>query len=1060
MEREKFLAQVKHLGDEGKTIRAIAAELGVHRSRVQRALASLALVKPPEDGRPSSQGSSWLSVFVGRQREMALLSVALDEALSGSGRLAMLVGEPGIGKTRTAQELAAIARQRGALVLWGRCYEGEGAPPYWPWVQCIRAYAEASDAQALSEDIGAGAADIAEIVPDVKQKLQGLQPAPTLEPQQARFRLFDCITTFFKRASRRRPLLMALDNLHLADRASLLLLEFLAPEIASSPILLLGTYRDIELSRRHPLSQTLGELVKDPSGRFQRLILRGLSREDVGQFIRLMPVANPDERMVSTIYEQTEGNPFFVSEVVRLLSEEGTLSASDDARTLPTRIPEGVREAIGRRLDRLSETCNEVLAIASVIGREFDLNQLTALDDIPGDELLDALDEAVRAYLIEETTGRYSFTHALVQQTLVSEMTTSRRIRLHARIAEALLRLYGDNAEAHAAALTHHYSEASALVGPERMVHYSLLAGEQALAAYAWEDAQAHFERALKGKEGQLTSTGSESALSLSKGQGMDGEAAAIASGLGHALAALNQHQQAATHMRRAFVAYYAEVGDVARALATVDPYPSYLLIQLKDTLAQALELVPADSLQSARLLCSYGLSVGARGNGYAQGQEALEAALAIARREGDTALEMRVMSVSANVDGYHMKWQQCLNKSLRALELATQGEHYLVDKRRAHSWVCNSSFATGDPEKAEEHITEAYAIAEPLRNVFDLVVALSRRRILAYLCGEWEALHALGDRYTNDLSNGVLAMALYQTGDFDKGKACMHAVTEPVNRLDRSRAFWSLVAASFCYISGETDLLAGVEAAARDAIANHELPPVVTLEAQAALAQVAVLRHDASSAAEQYAALKLYPNTVTWTGAICIDRLLGLLAHTMGILDAARTHFEDALAFCRKAGYRPELAWTCYDYATMLADAGKTLLRANPKPALSSSKGQTREPATIDSREIALSLLDEAIAISTALGMNPLMERVAALRKTIETWPASARKYPASLTERQVEVLRLVAEGKTSREIAEMLVLSERTVHRHIDNIYTKISARNRTEATAFALRELYPIK
>jgi DNA-binding CsgD family transcriptional regulator len=274
--------------------------------------------------------------------------------------------------------------------------------------------------------------------------------------------------------------------------------------------------------------------------------------------------------------------------------------------------------------------------------------------------------------------------------------------------------------------------------------------------------------------------------------------------------------------------------------------------------------------------------------------------------------------------------------------------------------------------------------------------------------------------------------MALYQIGDFDKGKAYMDAVTGAVNRIDTSRSFWALVAACFCYISGETDLLADVEAAARDAMGNPELPPFIACDAHAALAQVAVLRHEASTAAEQYAALKPYANTVTHTGAICIDRLLGLLAYTMGNLDTAQTHFEAALTFCRRAGYRPELAWTCHDYAEMLL---------------------ARNAA--GDRQKASALIEEGLAIATELGMKPLVGRLEALQQKLAALRRGRPEYPDGLSEREVEVLRLIAAGKTNQEIAEALVISLNTVARHVSNIFDKTGAANRAEAATYAARQ-----
>jgi len=279
-------------------------------------------------------------VFVGRQREMGELKAALEDALSGRGRLMTLVGEPGIGKTRTALELATYAGLRGAQVLWGRSYEEQGVPPYWPWVQAIRSYVRERDPELLRSEMGAGAADIAEVVSDVRERLPDLQPAPQLEPEQARFRLFDSIASFLKTASQRQPLVLVLDDLHWADQPSLLLLQFVARELGGARLLLLGTYRDVELSRQHPLAEALGELTRERL--FQRVILRGLSEHDVGRFIEMAAGVAPPPALVTSVYTQTEGNPLFVTEVVRLLVQEGEMgSEMIDRDSWTVRIPGG-----------------------------------------------------------------------------------------------------------------------------------------------------------------------------------------------------------------------------------------------------------------------------------------------------------------------------------------------------------------------------------------------------------------------------------------------------------------------------------------------------------------------------------------------------------------------------------------------------------------------------------------------------------------------------------------------------------------------------------------------
>ena len=449
---------------------------------------AVGLVSSAETVLPAgSNAFSTSSDFVGRRQELAALKAALDEALSGQGRLALLVGEPGIGKTRTARELASYAETRGTRVLWGRCYEEEGAPPYWPWLQSLRSYIQEQTPEQLQSEMGPGAADIAEVLPEIRHKFTDLEPRPTLEPEQARFRLFDSITTFLKNAAQSQPLMLVLDDLHWADKPSLLLLQFLAREMGGSRLLVVGTYRDVELSRQHPLSDTLAQLSREPV--FRRELLGGLSREDTGDFVEVAAGLRPPQGLVESIYLQTEGNPFFIGEIIKLLAEQGELREGEIGESPTIRIPEGVREVIGQRLNRLSEQCNRTLVTAAVIGREFDFRLLNALrDDLTEASLLELVDEALAAHVIEELPKgreRYQFSHALIQATLSEELSTSRKVRLHARIGEALEELYGVEAGDHASELAHHFAEAEAVMGTGKMVHYYLLAGEQALASYA-----------------------------------------------------------------------------------------------------------------------------------------------------------------------------------------------------------------------------------------------------------------------------------------------------------------------------------------------------------------------------------------------------------------------------------------------------------------------------------------------------------------------------------------------------------------------------------------------
>jgi len=227
-----------------------------------------------------------VSAFVGREAELSVLSAALDAAVAGRGGMVLVAGEPGIGKTRLAEELAAGARRQGALVLWGRCYEGEGAPAFWPWVEILRAALRGRDAASLRAALGSGAVSIAPLLPEVLDLLPELPAPPLLEPAEARFRLFQAVTAFLANVGGAGSgLLLILDDLHWADTPSLLLLEFLARELVDAAVLAVGTYRDDEVRRGDPLARTLGELARRPH--MARLTLAGLSLGEVARVVAL-----------------------------------------------------------------------------------------------------------------------------------------------------------------------------------------------------------------------------------------------------------------------------------------------------------------------------------------------------------------------------------------------------------------------------------------------------------------------------------------------------------------------------------------------------------------------------------------------------------------------------------------------------------------------------------------------------------------------------------------------------------------------------------------------------
>jgi predicted ATPase len=453
--------------------------------------ASPAPPRPPRDANAA--------VFVGREAVIERLEGALEDAAAGRGRLVLLFGEPGIGKTRTAQELAERARTRGFEAVAGRCYQGEGAPAFWPWVQILRACTEDVHDDELEMALGPGGDALAHLVPELEARLPLPLPPLPAAPDEARFRLFEGVTAFFARRSATQPLVLLLDDMHWADKPTALLLRYLAGQIADRRILVAAAYRDVELRRGSPLSDVLGDLTREPHA--ERVPLRGLEREAVARLIEAATGAPCDEALASAVAEVSLGNPFFLNETVRLLSAEGPLDAHPSRRSWDAALPQGLRDVIGRRLDRLSEECNRVLTLASVIGIEFGFNVLERFADTGADHLLEVLEEAVGSRVIAEShevLGRYAFAHALIRQSIYEELSTPVRVRLHRQLGEALEEIYGDAPEAHLDALSHHFFQAAPGGDVDRAIDYALRAGRSALGLLAYEEAAQQFQRALQ----------------------------------------------------------------------------------------------------------------------------------------------------------------------------------------------------------------------------------------------------------------------------------------------------------------------------------------------------------------------------------------------------------------------------------------------------------------------------------------------------------------------------------------------------------------------------------
>ena len=506
--------------------RALAEELGIDPGRWLRQLETgilrqdpgLDWTPPPEEepGPPAPQASgsageagpalaasvtrslqATADGLVGRDDQLAALDGVLAGARDGRGRVVLVAGEPGIGKTRLAEEAARRGAAAGMGVAWGRCHEGDGAPALWPWAQVVRQLAADLAPGQLSGLLGPLAARLGQLLPELAETPPPAGPLPVADLGAARFQLNQAVAGLLRRFAEARPLLVVVDDLHWADVPSLSLLAFLAGELQDARLVVVGTYRDVEARRpaagRHarragPRAGGGADLAGRP-GQGRR------SRADRPHHRR-----QPAKPLVQAVADRCGGNPFFITELLRLLQSERRLAGPDAAAAARRDIPVGVRDVLRGRLARLPEQTSTFLMVAAVAGRGFDLNLVEAVTELEDEPALVAAEAAVLAGLVIEddrAAGRYRFAHALVRETIYEDISRARRARLHARVADALLAVRGAEPEP-AAEMAYHCWHAASVISAGRALPHLLRAGEQAVAQLAYEAADEQFGRALQ----------------------------------------------------------------------------------------------------------------------------------------------------------------------------------------------------------------------------------------------------------------------------------------------------------------------------------------------------------------------------------------------------------------------------------------------------------------------------------------------------------------------------------------------------------------------------------
>lgn len=908
--------------------RVLVDELGIEPGRELRELEQAILRQDPvldlapasmrTRSDPESQGR-----FVGRERELEELLARLEGALAGRGSLCLIVGEPGIGKSRLTEELVSRARERGAQVLVGRCWEAGGAPAYWPWVQVLRACIRGREPEQLRSELGAGASDLAQLVPDLHALFPDLPERMVLDPESARFRLFDAIAEFLIAAARSRPLVLALDDMHAADEPSLLLLRFLAREIGESRLFVVAAYRDVDPTVTEPLAATVADLRREPVT--HRVALEGLSGHAVAEYIESAGGSVPSKALVYAIHAETEGNPLFVGEMVRLLAQEGRL----DAEAVDSLgVPEGIREVIDRRLRHLSSDCFELLTLACVLGREFDLAAVAALSGTPSDELLGVLDEAMAARVVSTlpgVPGRMRFEHALIRDAAYDSLTAARRARLHHRIGETLEELYAADLEPHLAELAHHFCAALPSGDTEKAFIYAIRAAQWSVAQLAFEEAARLYAMALTLADDGVRRC--DVLLALGDARARAGDAAASKRAFSEAAEIADAHGLS-EHLGRAAVGYG---GRIIWAVSRDDD-------QLKFLIERALQAL-GDEAPALRVELLARLAGGPLRDssfppelGRARSEEAVE----IARRLGDPKLLAHALAgyTQAHLAPDLLPGLLPASKEWLAVALAAG------DKERAfeaHEQLFLSWLGLGDGAQARANLPEMRRIAAELRQPTQLWLFGVYESLLALLEGRFAdaerlldetAKHADAAPRWNAEMTRRLQLYILRRGQgrldelVDTQETALEAFTfrtypivdcvlarlhdELGREADAARIFSTLAKDDFAQIPFDEEWLVSVGLLAEVA------------HSQGDTARAQILHDQLAPYASQVAVA--YPEISIGSSA----RYLGLLASTLSRWQDAERYFEEALAMNERIGARPWLAYTREDYARMLLARGR----------------------------------------------------------------------------------------------------------------------------------------
>jgi DNA-binding CsgD family transcriptional regulator len=977
--------------------------------------------------------------FVGRQGELTFLQQRVDDAFRGEGSLVFITGEAGIGKTRLAWEVKPYARSRGFLWLEGRYLRDENIP-FQAWVEAIRASLLTVPPAIVEKALQPYGAALARLVPEVAEGLKEGTSLPALGPEEERLRLFEALAGFFRGIAGEQPLVLFLDDLQWAS--SIDALPWLGRAVATGHLLVLGAYRDAELDEKPALARTLLALNRERL--FHSLPLERLERREVAHMVSQTLGEEPSAKLAETVFEKTEGNPFFVEEVLRYLAQIGAIAPGEKGWEVKditlVQLPRSVKAVVGERLERLGEEACGVLAWASVAGQEFTLPLLKEVTGQAEEKLLDVVDQAVaarvlipRAYPGQEA---YAFTDEVVRDVLYEGIGPARRRRYHLKMGQGMEKVHARRLEEHYETLARHFLEGNNL---EKAVEYALQAGDRAASVYSWERAIVQYKTALDLME-ELESDPRQQAdvleklaqvTSLGRGRGALGyleKALSIYESLGDSKKAGEVHLQLGQR-----------AGDV------LDPERRYS----HNVKAVALLEPEGESRQLAQAYVQLGDNAIHGHWDRFGGLPMMEKGLALAERLGDTAGVIKAARWLGHALVYHTGeiqrglalYQRCYQEARKMGNLVTLSEA-AIDLSREYSPLRDAENALRWAEQAVDASKQAGTVRQQMASALALAWACilqgdAPRACLSLETAEQMARKAGVEVGGSYFGSGGLASVPGRVntflGEWNKAETELLHLLEVFGSRVTIRQLW--VDPSVGWLCLERGDLVGakmhLEEAATYCHRVGDNPP--ELYVRALLTQVCVQTGELAEAAEHLGrACEILSLSPDWLGLAAEVHL------AEGVLAIAEKRWQEAeAAFQQAVEINRQYHLPYYEAKALLEWGQMYLLRNNP-----------------GDWEKGLELLGQALAIFQRIQARKMVEKVASLLEQIEALPNVAPAYPDGLTRREVEVLRLIAAGKGNPDIAAELVISLNTVARHASNIFSKTGAANRAEAATYAYR------